>query len=224
MSLSDNGYELINSFLSSEQLDAFNSELGSVELPKSAGGIRNAQAKYKSISSFSSSSQVLDQAAVYLNGKPRFVRAILFNKSSSNNWLVSWHQDRTVAVSEKFSADGWGPWSEKDGVLHVQPPIEVLNSMVTFRIHLDAASEQNGCLSVVPKSHKLGILTQKEISERSSTFTSVLCPAPERSALVMRPHLLHASAKGKLPSQRRVLHLEYSDYELPAGVSWAENV
>jgi len=32
LSLLDNGYELINSFLSSEQLDAFNLELGSVQL------------------------------------------------------------------------------------------------------------------------------------------------------------------------------------------------
>jgi len=202
----------------------FNSDLGSVELPQSAGGIRNAQTKFQSIRSFSSSRHVLDQAATYLNGAPKFVRAILFNKTSSNNWLVTLHQDKTVAVSRMFSLDGWGPWSEKDGVLHVQPPIEVLNSMVTFRIHLDATSEQNGCLSVVPRSHKLGVLSQKEISNRSHTFTSVLCLAPEGSALVMRPHLLHSSAKGKSPSQRRVLHLEYSDYELPSGVSWAESL
>jgi len=224
LSFSANGYELLNSFLSSEQLELFNSELGAVELPESAGGIRNAQTKYHSIRSYSLSGHVLEQAGAYLEGAPKFVRAILFNKTSSNNWLVSWHQDRTVAVSEKFTADGWGPWSEKDGVLHVQPPIDVLNSMVTFRVHLDPTSEENGCLSVVPKSHKLGILTQQEIMERSSTFTPVLCPAPEGSALVMRPHLLHASSKGSAPTQRRVLHLEYSDYTLPCGTSWAENV
>ena len=224
LSFSDNGYELINSFLSSEQLELFNSELGSVELPRSAGGIRNAQTKYHSISSYSSSSHVLEKAGAYLQGTPKFVRAILFNKTATNNWLVTWHQDRTVAVTNRFHADGWGPWSEKDGVLHVQPPLEVLNSMVTFRVHLDSTSEENGCLSVVPQSHKLGILTQQEIAERSSGFTSVLCPAPEGSALVMRPHLLHASGKGSDPTQRRVLHLEYSDFTLPSGVSWAETV
>ena len=224
MSLSENGYELINSFLSSEQLEAFNSELGSFELPQSSGGIRNAQSKYHSVRSFSSSEHVLKHAARYLKGKPKFVRAILFNKTASNNWLVPWHQDITVAVSSKFSADGWGPWSEKDGVLHVQPPVEVLNSMVTFRVHLDSTSEENGCLSVVPMSHKLGILPQQEILEHSNAFSPVICPAPEGSALVMRPHLLHASAKGTSPTQRRVLHLEYSDYELPSEVSWAENV
>jgi len=104
------------------------------------------------------------------------------------------------------------------------PPVEVLNSMVTFRIHLDACTEQNGCLSVVPKSHMLGILTQKQISEQSKYFVSVQCPAPAGSALVMRPHLLHASSKGTAPSQRRVLHLEYSDYKLPAEASCAKDV
>ena len=170
---------MIDSFLSSEQLQAFNSELGEVELPQSVGGIRNAQSKYHTVRSFTSSVHVLKQAEVYLNGNPKFVRAILFNKTASNNWLVTWHQDRTVAVSKKFTADGWGPWSQKDGVLHVQPPIDVLNSMVTFRVHLDSISEENGCLSVVPKSHKLGILTQQEILEQSNTFNPVLCPAPE---------------------------------------------
>jgi len=216
VSLLHDGYELINSFLSSDQLFDFNSEFGSVDLPQSVGGIRNAQAKYASIGYFSSSECMLEHASRYLSGAPEFVRAILFNKTESNNWLVSWHQDRTVAVSGMFSADGWGPWSEKDGVIHVQPPIEVLNSMVTFRVHLDACSEKNGCLSVVPKSHMLGILTQRQISEQSKYFDSVSCPGPEGSALVMRPHLLHASSKGAVPSQRRVLHLEYSDYELPA--------
>ena len=224
MTLAENGYELIDSFLNTEQLDAFNTELGKVELPQSTGGIRNAQSKYQSIGSFSTSSYALRRAAEYLTGTPKFVRAILFNKSISNNWLVPWHQDKTVAVSKRFIADGWGPWSEKDGVLHVQPPIDVLNSMVTFRVHLDPTSEDNGCLAVVPNSHKLGILRQQEITEQTKSFTSVLCPAPAGSALVMRPHLLHASSKGKSPSQRRVLHLEYSDYSLPPGVSWAESL
>ena len=222
MSFHEEGYELIDSFLSPEQLKLFNSELGSVKLPQSTGGIRNAQKKYNSIHSFSSSNFILEKAARYLKDTPRLVRAILFNKTASNNWLVAWHQDKTVAVSNKFSADGWVSWSEKADVLHVQPPIEVLNSMVTFRIHLDSTSEENGCLSVVPHSHKLGILNQQEIVKRSSRFQSVLCPAVAGSALVMRPHLLHSSRKGKAPSKRRVLHLEYSDFTLPSGVSWAE--
>ena len=219
----DDGYELIDSFLTPEQLETLNREIGLAELLRTVGGVRNAQEKYPCIKRFTSSTYAIDKAAGYLRRTPKLVRAILFNKTEVNNWLVSWHQDKTVAVSKEFRAEGWGPWSEKDGVVHVQPPVEVLNSMVTFRIHLDASSEENGCLSVLPGSHKLGILTQQEIAERSSTFEPVLCKAPERFALVMRPHLLHASAKGTAPTQRRVLHIEYCDYELPSGVAWAKS-
>jgi len=51
VSFLDHGYELIKLFLSSEQLEVFDSELGAVELPLSAGGIRNAQSKYASVHS-----------------------------------------------------------------------------------------------------------------------------------------------------------------------------
>ncbi|ABC28723.1 conserved hypothetical protein [Hahella chejuensis KCTC 2396] len=37
----------------------------------------------------------------------------------------------------------------------------------------------------------------------------------------MKPHLLHASSKGTTPNQRRILHVEFSDYPLPAGAQWA---
>ena len=224
MSFSDDGYEIVTSFLSPEQLDTLSSKIGSVDLDRSTGGIRNAQLIFPCIAELCSSRDVINKTAGYFQSLPTLVRAILFNKTESNNWLVPWHQDRTVAVSCKFQAQGWGPWSRKDGVLHVQPPIEVLNSMVTFRIHLDSTTEQNGCLSVVPGSHKRGVLTQQEIVEKSDSFNPVLCEAPAGSALVMRPHLLHASAKGTAPTQRRIIHLEYSDYQLPSGALWAESV
>lgn len=223
MSFLDSGYEILDGFLSSEQLDIFDNALVELNLPKSVGGIRNAEKKFECIKAFISSEQTLGQAAAYLEGAPKFVRALLFNKTPANNWLVTWHQDKTVVVSKDFTMHGWGPWSKKGGVLHVQPPLEVLNSMVTFRIHLDDSSAENGSLSVVSGSHKFGILSQQEISERAGSFKAILCHTSAGSALVMRPHLLHSSAKGTAPSQRRVLHIEYSSYELPSGVSWAAN-
>ncbi len=224
MSFSDDGYELVYPFLTQAELKKLDAEIGSPDLPRSIGGIRNAQAKFPCIAALSTSKRILDQAACYLQSEPQLVRAILFNKTQDNNWLVPWHQDRTVAVSAKFNAQGWGPWSEKDGVLHVQPPLEVLNSMVTLRVHVDDATEKNGCLSVVPASHGYGVLTQQEIVERSGSFVPALCKAPAGSVLAMRPHLLHASAKGAEPALRRVVHLEYSDYKLPFGVCWGDSV
>ncbi len=156
-----------------------------------------------------------------MNGKAKFVRSILFNKTSQNNWLVSWHQDKTVAVSERFEKPGWGPWSTRDRAHHVQPPLEVLNQMITFRIHLDQATKENGCMKVVPRSHTCGVIVQNEIRSYVNSHEVKDCVAKKGSALVMRPHLIHSSSKGTLPSQRRILHIEFSSFQLPAEVEWA---
>ncbi len=215
------GYEIVDGFVTQAQIELVTSETQSKEIAFAGGGIRNAEKKYSSIHNLAWSNDLLARANNYLNKPSKLVRAILFNKTEKNNWLVGWHQDKTVAVSREFDAEGWGPWSIKDGVVHVQPPIAVLNQMITFRIHLDDSSQANGCLKVLPKSHELGILDQNEIQEYVQHNRSVICEARSGSALVMRPHILHASSKAKNPSQRRVLHLEYSSFKLPSGISWA---
>lgn len=215
------GYEIVDGFVTQAQIELVTSETQSKEIAFAGGGIRNAEKKYSSIHNLAWSNDLLARANNYLNKPSKLVRAILFNKTEKNNWLVGWHQDKTVAVSREFDAEGWGPWSIKDDVVHVQPPIVVLNQMITFRIHLDDSSQANGCLKVLPKSHELGILDQNDIQEYVQHNRSVICEARSGSALVMRPHILHASSKAKNPSQRRVLHLEYSSYKLPSGISWA---
>lgn len=221
MTALDDGYEMIGKFLSCDQLDSINREIEAVRLPAKAGGIRNVEKKFPSIHELANSEQLNIQAKKYLTGEPSLVRAILFNKTTENNWLVTWHQDRTVAVSERFEKDGWEPWSVKDGAVHVQPPVDVLNKMVTFRIHLDDTNQENGCLKVLPKSHRLGILDHGAIQEYLQYKEAVICEALAGSVLVMRPHILHSSSKASNPSQRRVLHLEYSNFKLPPGVAWA---
>jgi ectoine hydroxylase-related dioxygenase (phytanoyl-CoA dioxygenase family) len=109
----------------------------------------------------------------------------------------------------------------KEGVLHVQPPPQVLDKMITLRVHLDDTHEENGCLRVIPRSHQLGLLTPDEIHQYVSCSSPVSCVASAGSVLVMRPHLLHASNKAINPARRRVIHIEYSSYQLPSGVSWA---
>ena len=187
------------------------------------GGIRNIEKKSARVLEYATSSSMLNTAEQYLSGAPKLVRAIYFNKTPSNNWLVTWHQDKTVSVSEKFEKKGWSTWSVKDHMHHVQPPLFVLDEMVTFRVHLDASTLETGCLKVIPNSHTLGILGQENIDEFVDDAEVFLCSAPRGSALVMRPHILHSSSKATSPSHRRVLHLEYSSYSLPQGVTWASS-
>lgn len=221
MPLNDDGFELVEDFISAEVADSIINETETELATIKGGGIRNADKKFQSIATLANSKKILSQATKYLKGKPNLVRAVLFDKSPANNWLVTWHQDKTVALSSTFEMTGWGPWSVKDEVHHVQPPLDVLEEMVTFRIHLDESTLKNGCIKVVSGSHQYGVLTQEEIYRLTTSREVISVVAPLKSALVMRPHLLHSSSKAIEPSKRRVLHLEYSSYQLPNGVYWA---
>jgi ectoine hydroxylase-related dioxygenase (phytanoyl-CoA dioxygenase family) len=217
----EDGFEIVDDFVESSYLDRITTEISQSESTIRRGGIRNAEKTFGSVLALLESGILSDAAETYLNKKASFVRAIVFDKTPTNNWLVTWHQDRTIAVSSKLKIEGWGPWSVKDGCHHVQPGIEVLNSMVTFRIHLDESNEESGCLRVIPGSHRFGVMSQDEIFDYVKTAKPKQCIANVNSAMVMRPHILHASSKATKPSSRRVLHVEFSSYSLPNGLKWA---
>ena len=128
----------------------------------------------------------------------------------------------TIATRERVEHPGFGPWSVKDGIPHVQPPVELLEQMLTLRIHLDDADETNGALRVLPGSHRLGKLGAGQISEFRKTVTEELCTAAAGDALLMRPLLLHASSRSTSDRHRRILHIEYAAFPLPAGMRWHE--
>lgn len=148
------------------------------------------------------------------------VRGILFDKTPEANWKVAWHQDLTIAVREPREAPGFGPWSEKAGIPHVQPPAEVLERMLTVRVHLDPCGLENGPVQVIPGSHQAGRLAPGEIDGWRERAPAVPCTSPRGGALVMRPLILHASSPSTLPAHRRVVHLEFATDELPHGLQW----
>ncbi|MBV2131165.1 phytanoyl-CoA dioxygenase family protein [Arsukibacterium indicum] len=215
----EDGFEIVQNVISTDEIESITFEIEKYE--SKGGGIRNAEKKIAPVKILAESTKFISLASHYLSAQASLVRAIIFIKSTENNWLVTWHQDKTVTVSKKLDSPGWGPWSQKDGVLHVQPPVEVLEKMVTFRVHLDESTESNGCLRLIPGSHKEGVMSQPSIDSYSKLHSAISCEAPVGSALIMRPHILHSSSKAKSTRPRRVLHLEYSSYKLPGGVEWA---
>ena len=78
---------------------------------------------------------------------------IWFDKTPLANRRVTWHQDLTVAVAARRNVDGYGPWNDKDGVVHVQPPVRVLQQMLAVRVHLDDCDADNGPVRVLSGSH-----------------------------------------------------------------------
>lgn len=151
------------------------------------------------------------------------VRALLFDKTPETNWKVSWHQDLSIAVTDRAEIPGFSGWSLKEGVWHVQPPLEVLERMLTVRLHLDDCGTGQGPLRVLPGSHRHGRLSSGDILRlrRATVAEEIRCRAGD--ALIMRPLLLHASSKATHPSRRRVLHVEYANEALPDGLKWVES-
>lgn len=152
------------------------------------------------------------------NVKP--VRAIFFDKTPEANWKVPWHQDLTIAVKEKRETEGFTVWTSKAEVNHVQPPVFLLEKMLTMRIHLDDADETNGALKVFPASHQKGRLSAADIQNLRTKSQAEVCRVKRGQAFLMRPLLVHSSSAGTHPKHRRVIHIEFSADILPNGLEW----
>lgn len=219
--LEEDGFEFHRGFLDIHSVNSLIADIELLDFDYPKHGIRNAEKKLPSLKELVDSELLRNTAKRYLTADPSLVRVIVFDKTPEKNWLVTWHQDKTIAVNNKVEQPNWGPWSVKDGIHHVQPSVDVLNNMITLRLHLDDADESNGCLKVIPKSHTLGILKKPAIDRLVGESQAFSCAAQSGDLLLMRPHLLHASSKGSSPKHRRVVHVEYSAYTLPNELSWA---
>jgi ectoine hydroxylase-related dioxygenase (phytanoyl-CoA dioxygenase family) len=148
------------------------------------------------------------------------VQCTLFDKSANNNWLVALHQDLSIPVQERVAHRDCSGWSEKEGVLYVQPPVAVLESLVAVRAHLDDCGPANGPLRVVPGSHRHGRLSTEAARALREQHGAFECTARRGDVLAMRPLLLHSSSKAQAHAPRRVLHFLFGPGQLPCGLKW----
>ena len=211
------GFTVVSSIMGAAEQEALVSTLGPIP-----GAGRRGLLALPEVASLTRSARFLDLVRPHLPSEPFPVRAIYFDKSPETNWLVSYHQDLTLALRARAEVTGFGPWSIKDGIPHVQPPVELLQQMLTVRLHLDDADESNGALRVLPGSHRLGRLSSERIRELRSEQPDFLCAVSAGDALLMRPLLLHASSRSTSTRHRRVLHIEYAAFSLPGELSWHE--
>ncbi len=151
----------------------------------------------------------------------RPVRAIVFDKTAKSNWAVPWHQDRTIAVDRRDDRAEVRCWTVKNGVPHCEPPVSLLQRMVTLRWHFDAVGLRDGCIRVLPGSHRLGRLTAADISELLATVPAVDAPVPAGAVFMMSPLLVHSSRKRVTQGRRRVLHVELAAGDPPMPLRWA---
>ena len=135
-----------------------------------------------------------------------------------------WHQDLTVAARERVDLPGYGPWTDKAGVPHVQPPVEVLEQMLAIRVHLDPCSAENGPVRVIDGTHRFGRLAAEAIDQIRADRSESVCVAAEGALLAFRPLLLHASSPATRPDHRRVIHIEYAAQSLASPLVWHRQV
>ena len=152
------------------------------------------------------------------------VQCALFEKSLEHNWLVAPHQDLSIPVRARVANAALTGWSEKDGMLFVQPPVSVLATMLALRLHIDDCSVDDGALKVVPGSHLGGRLQDPDKGRLRAELGEVLCPVDAGGGMAMRPLLLHASSKAVGTSRRRVLHFVFGPARLPDGLAWGESL
>lgn len=222
---SRDGYAIVPTALSAAECDHWITVIATlppVETKERRGGERNLFQRSEAIRQLARHPVIISNVTKVLGDDCMAVRALYFDKTEGTNWSVPWHQDVTIAVRQRREVPGYGPWSVKCGIPHVQPPGAVLERMVAVRIHLDDCPLENGPLSVLPGSHRHGILTPGTLTPWLSRFTPTVCPVPRGGLLLMRPLLLHASSAAEYLGHRRVIHLEYACGPLAEGLEWFE--
>jgi len=188
-------------------------------LPRSRAGVRHAM-KHLSVAAIAGD-QLLEMAKAVLGTRAFPFRATLFDKSPDSNWLVVWHQDTELPLTQKRDVPGWAPWSTKEGVSYAHAPAQALSQVLALRVHLDDSTLVNESLRVLPGTHDRGVLTDDEIHAVAGRTASVECTITRGGVLAMRPLLVDSSSKLHADCSRRVLHIEYAAEPVLQGLTLA---
>lgn len=155
-----------------------------------------------------------------LGTKAKPVRAILFDKTSDTNWALGWHQDRTIAVRRHALVVGFDNWTTKKGTPHVEPPFDLIERMVTARIHIDPVPAGNAPLLIAPGSHALGRIAEGEIDTVVRRCGTCTCLAEAGDVWLYKTAILHGSDRSAIDGRRRVLQVDFAAEELPGNLEW----
>ena len=145
-------------------------------------------------------------------------KSIYFDKPEKSNWFVSYHQDLTISVDKKMELKNFKNWTNKQNQFAVQPPIEILEKNFTIRIHLDKTTNENGALKIINKSHINRVCRIEDLDLKTET----ICEVDKGGIMIMKPLLFHTSNKTINNERRRVIHIEFSNQQLPNGLEWSE--
>jgi ectoine hydroxylase-related dioxygenase (phytanoyl-CoA dioxygenase family) len=205
----NDGYGLIPGVFDVDEVKSVLAELVGANLPRSRAGVRHAM-KNVTVARVARDERMMRIAQAILGERTIPFRATLFEKLPTSNWLVAWHQDTALPLTERKDCSGWGPWSLKDGVIYAHAPAAALEQVLALRLHLDDSTTENGPLRVLPGTQTEGVLTDDEIHALAESRPAASCLMPVGGVVAMRPLVIHASSKSLADAPRRVLHIEYA--------------
>jgi hypothetical protein len=114
---------------------------------------------------------------------------------------VGWRQDRTIAVRDQVDVEGYRPWTTKDGVHHVEPPVDLPADMLTPRIHLDDVVADNSPLLIAPGSQRFGRIAHCDVKSVVAKCRMCSCLADAGDVWLYATPVVHASDAAVRPSQ-----------------------
>jgi ectoine hydroxylase-related dioxygenase (phytanoyl-CoA dioxygenase family) len=121
-------------------------------------------------------------------------RAMFMNKPAHKGTFLPWHQDRWTALDR--------------------------DPLITLWTALDPATKANGCVQVIPGSHRLGIinkqnpsgfLTKDQMAEFCRPEKAVYLELAAGEAMLLHNWLLHASDVNQTDIPRRAFSVCYMD-------------
>ncbi|MFL9833886.1 phytanoyl-CoA dioxygenase family protein [Chryseobacterium terrae] len=227
--IQENGFTIINNIFSEEEIERITDVIQNIDTSKETFrksedlfAIRQFLKEIPDVKDLIFTNN-LKQIIKEIFGENYFVvKSIYFDKPEKSNWYVAYHQDLTISVDKKVELENFGPWTTKQNQFAVQPPLEILENIFTIRIHLDDTDENNGALKVVPKSHSKGIYRPETIDWNLEKEN--ICNVEKGGVMIMKPLLLHGSNRTINGKKRRVIHIEFSDKQLPEVINWSERI
>lgn len=213
--LAEDGYAFLPELLGEEALDHLE------RLLQAPTGHARRPLPLDRLAQWLISTSIPDAVRAVLGPDARPVRAFWLDKTPEENWAIPWHQDTTFALADALEVPGFQGWRNKAHFYEAQAPGDLVGQMLATRLHLDDVGPTQGCLKVLPGSHREGRLAPADIADRVAARPARPVPAHRGTVLCMRPLLLHASDRAALPGRRRILHLEWAAFDLPGGLRWA---
>jgi ectoine hydroxylase-related dioxygenase (phytanoyl-CoA dioxygenase family) len=228
-SITENGFTVINNIFSDEEINAIINVLENIDTSKETFrksedlfAIRQFLKEIPDVKDLIFNDHIKRIIKEIFGDHYFVVKSIYFDKPEKSNWYVAYHQDLTISVDKKLELSNFGPWTTKQNQFAVQPPLNILENIFTIRIHLDDTDENNGALKVVPTSHSKGIYRPETIDWNIET--EEICNVNKGGIMIMKPLILHGSNRTTNGKKRRVIHIEFSDLELPGELNWSEKM